>query len=147
MCTAGARALRTPHLAGPTARARPPLRQVVRCFDDDNVVHVAGRVDPVDDVDTINFELALADITQAREGGRAVGLLPGLGGRGGWGCPRVRPGEPWGLAGVARGALAPGRCGNSAPAGVVVQPAGRPSSQLRALALVGSPAKPPPLSA
>lgn len=38
--------------------------QVVRCFDDDNVVHVAGRVDPVDDVDTINFELALADITQ-----------------------------------------------------------------------------------
>ncbi|KAI7843618.1 hypothetical protein COHA_002858 [Chlorella ohadii] len=38
--------------------------QVVRCFEDGDVVHVAGRVDPIDDTDTINFELALADITQ-----------------------------------------------------------------------------------
>ncbi|PRW39192.1 obg-like ATPase 1 [Chlorella sorokiniana] len=38
--------------------------QVVRCFEDGDVVHVAGRVDPVDDTDVINFELALSDITQ-----------------------------------------------------------------------------------
>ena len=38
--------------------------QVVRCFEDDDVIHVAGKVDPVDDTDVINFELALADVTQ-----------------------------------------------------------------------------------
>ena len=38
--------------------------QVVRCFEDENVVHVAGKVDPVEDIDVINFELALADIGQ-----------------------------------------------------------------------------------
>ena len=38
--------------------------QVVRCFEDENVIHVAGKVDPVEDIDVINFELALADITQ-----------------------------------------------------------------------------------
>ncbi|KAK9809266.1 hypothetical protein WJX72_012416 [[Myrmecia] bisecta] len=38
--------------------------QVVRCFEDKDVIHVNGKVDPVDDADTINFELALADITQ-----------------------------------------------------------------------------------
>ncbi|MCR5094202.1 MAG: redox-regulated ATPase YchF, partial [Lachnospiraceae bacterium] len=35
---------------------------VVRCFDDDNVVHVDGSVDPVRDIDTINLELIFADI-------------------------------------------------------------------------------------
>lgn len=35
--------------------------QVVRCFEDDNVVHVSGRVDPVTDIDVINTELCLAD--------------------------------------------------------------------------------------
>lgn len=34
---------------------------VVRCFDDPNVIHVHGKVDPVDDIETINMELALAD--------------------------------------------------------------------------------------
>ncbi len=38
--------------------------QVVRCFEDDDVIHVAGKVDPVADIDVINFELALADIGQ-----------------------------------------------------------------------------------
>jgi obg-like ATPase 1 len=38
--------------------------QVVRCFEDDNVVHVSGKVDPLDDTDVINFELALADVSQ-----------------------------------------------------------------------------------
>jgi GTP-binding protein YchF len=34
----------------------------VRCFDDPNVVHVAGKVDPVADIETIHTELALADL-------------------------------------------------------------------------------------
>jgi GTP-binding protein YchF len=38
--------------------------QVVRCFEDADVVHVAGRVDPDADVDVINLELALADLGQ-----------------------------------------------------------------------------------
>ncbi len=35
---------------------------VVRCFDDDNITHVEGRVDPLEDIDTINLELVLADL-------------------------------------------------------------------------------------
>ena len=35
---------------------------VVRCFDDDNVVHVAGRVDPISDIEVIQTELCLADL-------------------------------------------------------------------------------------
>ena len=35
---------------------------VVRCFADDNVVHVVGKVSPVDDIEVINTELALADL-------------------------------------------------------------------------------------
>ncbi|WP_326717145.1 redox-regulated ATPase YchF [Vagococcus jeotgali] len=35
---------------------------VVRCFDDDNITHVEGRVDPLADIDTINLELVLADL-------------------------------------------------------------------------------------
>jgi GTP-binding protein YchF len=36
--------------------------QIVRCFESENVVHVAGRVDPVADIETIQTELALADL-------------------------------------------------------------------------------------
>ena len=36
--------------------------QVVRAFDDDNVTHVSGRVDPIDDIEVINMELVLADL-------------------------------------------------------------------------------------
>lgn len=35
---------------------------VVRCFDDENITHVAGKVDPLDDIQTINLELILADL-------------------------------------------------------------------------------------
>ncbi len=38
------------------------ILQVVRCFSDPDVIHVAGRVDPVDDMQTIELELMLADI-------------------------------------------------------------------------------------
>ncbi|MCC5855872.1 MAG: redox-regulated ATPase YchF [Idiomarina sp.] len=43
-------------------RETDAIGHVVRCFDDENIVHVAGRVDPQDDIDTINTELALADL-------------------------------------------------------------------------------------
>ncbi|NJL01830.1 MAG: redox-regulated ATPase YchF [Spirulinaceae cyanobacterium SM2_1_0] len=36
---------------------------VVRCFDDDGIIHVDGSVDPQRDIETINLELALADLT------------------------------------------------------------------------------------
>lgn len=35
---------------------------VVRAFDDDNITHVTGKIDPLDDMETINMELALADL-------------------------------------------------------------------------------------
>lgn len=38
------------------------ILQVVRCFDDADVIHVAGKVDPVSDIETIEIELMLADI-------------------------------------------------------------------------------------
>lgn len=37
---------------------------MVRCFEDENVHHVNGKIDSLSDIDTINFELALADISQ-----------------------------------------------------------------------------------
>ena len=37
---------------------------VVRCFDDDDIIHVAGSVDPARDIEIINLELALADLAQ-----------------------------------------------------------------------------------
>lgn len=36
--------------------------QVVRCFADDNITHVAGKVDPISDIEVINLELILADL-------------------------------------------------------------------------------------
>ncbi|MGM9924399.1 MAG: redox-regulated ATPase YchF [Bacillus sp. (in: firmicutes)] len=36
--------------------------QVVRCFDDENITHVAGKVDPIEDIEVINLELILADL-------------------------------------------------------------------------------------
>jgi hypothetical protein len=38
------------------------IAHVVRCFDDTDIVHVSGKVDPADDVETINLELALSDL-------------------------------------------------------------------------------------
>jgi ribosome-binding ATPase len=43
-------------------RETDAITHVVRCFDDPNVVHVSGKVDPVADIETINTELALADL-------------------------------------------------------------------------------------
>lgn len=43
-------------------RETDAIVNVVRCFDDENVVHVNGRVDPIADIETIVTELALADL-------------------------------------------------------------------------------------
>ena len=45
-----------------TIRETDAIAHVVRCFVDDNVVHVAAKIDPVGDIETINTELALADL-------------------------------------------------------------------------------------
>ena len=43
-------------------RETDSIIQVVRCFDDSNIVHVDGSIDPVRDIETINIELELADM-------------------------------------------------------------------------------------
>ncbi|XOV77813.1 MAG: redox-regulated ATPase YchF [Aestuariibacter sp.] len=43
-------------------RETDAIGHVVRCFENDNIVHVAGQVSPQDDIDVINTELALADM-------------------------------------------------------------------------------------
>lgn len=43
-------------------RETDAIGHVVRCFDNDNIVHVAGKVSPQDDIDIINTELALSDL-------------------------------------------------------------------------------------
>ncbi|MGO1767070.1 MAG: redox-regulated ATPase YchF [Advenella sp.] len=40
---------------------------VVRCFEDENVIHVAGQVNPISDIEVINTELALADMASAEK--------------------------------------------------------------------------------
>ncbi len=42
-------------------RETQAVAQVVRCFDDDNIVHVSGKVHPISDIEVINTELCLAD--------------------------------------------------------------------------------------
>jgi len=44
-------------------RETDAIVNVVRCFVDDNVIHVAGRVDPISDIEVIQTELCLADLT------------------------------------------------------------------------------------
>ena len=43
-------------------RETDAIVNVVRCFDDENVIHVAGRVDPISDIEVIQTELCLADL-------------------------------------------------------------------------------------
>lgn len=43
-------------------RETQAIAHVVRCFENENVIHVAGRVDPLSDIETVNTELALADL-------------------------------------------------------------------------------------
>ncbi|WP_168421500.1 redox-regulated ATPase YchF [Erwinia amylovora] len=43
-------------------RETEAIGHVVRCFENDNIIHVNNKVDPADDIDTINIELALSDL-------------------------------------------------------------------------------------
>eukprot|EP00729_Bicosta_minor_P005229 gene5228-9381_t len=52
------------------------LIQVVRCFDDVDIHHVTGTVDPVRDADTINLELVLADLTMVEKRLEKKGKAP-----------------------------------------------------------------------
>ncbi|WP_332236826.1 redox-regulated ATPase YchF [Sporolactobacillus sp. KGMB 08714] len=47
-----------------TIRQVDAISHVVRCFDDKNITHVSGKIDPIDDIETINLELILADMEQ-----------------------------------------------------------------------------------
>jgi ribosome-binding ATPase len=49
-------------------RETDAIAHVVRCFVNDDVVHVAGRIDPLADIDVINTELALADLDTVERG-------------------------------------------------------------------------------
>ncbi|CAI8155875.1 redox-regulated ATPase YchF [Pseudidiomarina mangrovi] len=59
-------------------RETDAIGHVVRCFENDNIVHVAGKVDPAEDIEIINTELALADLDSVekaihRQGKKAKG--------------------------------------------------------------------------
>ncbi|MGF1765398.1 redox-regulated ATPase YchF [Aliivibrio kagoshimensis] len=43
-------------------RETDAIGHVVRCFEDENIIHVAGKISPLDDIEIINLELALADL-------------------------------------------------------------------------------------
>ncbi|MGF1683664.1 redox-regulated ATPase YchF [Photobacterium minamisatsumaniensis] len=43
-------------------RETDAIGHVVRCFEDENIIHVAGKINPIDDIEVINLELALADL-------------------------------------------------------------------------------------
>jgi len=70
-------------------RETDAIVNVVRCFEDDNVIHVAGRIDPLDDIEVIQTELALADMAavekaihrenkKARSGDKDAAKLVGI---------------------------------------------------------------------
>ncbi len=48
-------------------RETDAIAHVVRCFEDDNVIHVANQIDPAADIEVINTELALADLEQCEK--------------------------------------------------------------------------------
>jgi GTP-binding protein YchF len=56
-------------------RETDAIVHVVRCFEDENVVHVAGKVDPIADIEVINTELALADMATAEKALQRVSKL------------------------------------------------------------------------
>ena len=53
-------------------RETDAIVHVVRCFEDSNIVHVDGSIDPLRDIETINLELIFSDIEKVREAIRAL---------------------------------------------------------------------------
>ncbi len=56
-------------------RETDAICMVVRCFDDDNVVHVSGSIDPIRDIEVINTELELADLETVEKGITRAGKI------------------------------------------------------------------------
>jgi len=56
-------------------RETDAIAHVVRCFDDENVIHVANKIDPQADIDIINTELALADLDSVEKGIKRIGRI------------------------------------------------------------------------
>lgn len=54
-------------------RETEAIGHVVRCFENDNIIHVAGKVNPAEDIDVINTELALSDLDTCE---RAIHRVP-----------------------------------------------------------------------
>ena len=61
-------------------RETDAIVNVVRCFEDENVIHVAGRVDPVADIEVIQTELCLADLATVEKSLARYGKLAKAGG-------------------------------------------------------------------
>ncbi len=61
-------------------RETDAIVNVVRCFEDENVVHVAGKVDPIADIEVIQTELCLADMATVEKGLQRYGKLAKAGG-------------------------------------------------------------------
>ncbi len=49
-------------------RQSDTIAHIVRCFDDPNIIHVEGRINPLEDIDIINLELILADLQSLEKG-------------------------------------------------------------------------------
>src|SRR3982751_6804521 len=62
-------------------RETSAILMMVRCFDDENVIHVAGSVDPMRDIDIIELELALADAESTEKRLKKAAGLPKSGGK------------------------------------------------------------------
>ena len=60
-------------------RETDAIAHVVRCFEDDDVVHVAGKIDPLGDIEIINTELALADLDSVDKAINRVGRVANSG--------------------------------------------------------------------
>ena len=56
-------------------RETDAIAHVVRCFDDENVIHVASKIDPAADIDVINTELALSDLDSVEKGIKRIGRI------------------------------------------------------------------------
>jgi hypothetical protein len=61
-------------------RETDAIAHVVRCFEDTNVVHVSGKIDPIHDIEVINTELALADLATVEKAMQRYGKLAKAGG-------------------------------------------------------------------
>ncbi|MDS4041902.1 MAG: redox-regulated ATPase YchF [Candidatus Competibacter sp.] len=62
-------------------RETDAIAQVVRCFENDDVIHVSGRVNPREDIETINTELALADLATVEKALQRAEKVAKAGGR------------------------------------------------------------------